>query len=1315
MENFNLNYIIKRLIKNNKINNYYQKGGEESVNILKKEIEDFAVSANKLILYKNLLEQKLKSVNRLDVEPITRMLSKLENDLKAMKDKITTDIDPEISKDLILNQIQTIDRFILNSEDDAININLERTPKLISAPINSDELTVGLDTSVEMLIKNTDEFKKMINDKTTITNKQYEEKKKLLITSLESLRRNHQVLKNNITIIETEYRKLEDYKKIGELEILPNNFKISEPSDIDSIDMEQLSGITPLPISDPSLIQNLKVEDIYEEEIRKKINDVNSIINPNIVRLQSGGNNIVNQQIQNTQQIIVDIYNNIRNKILAQEKIRREREEREIQLREERERRQRKERERQERERQLIEQRERIIKINKEIDEINQKLDLISRYKDLSLDLDIIKNKISISESSVRKINAELNQLKRGLSTKTGTAKSNIEKNIKEKEQQIKKLEKEINNNKILLRDAPNIIRLIRDEGNIKQRLDELLLVKQQIEKGLQNKYILKGGNWDDYNQTISSMYQLINEIKMDINQFKKIAMKFNLRYIQFYYHQYFVINYINLIFFRKNYIITRFISRGLVSFYLSICEDIYKKMNNNKILKENKIISYFFKYHYMTISIIKSFLEKLYSSWDTILNPSLGERNRPKINSYKFIMKNPVIKYNTNLSKGILLFDIFKNILDNYYTYQAPPVAVYLRINDFGNIQRKTFKKSTENRTKFDQNAFDVCTLPPTGETQLKLTSYKQNISDVEFKEIYDPEGFNDNAVLSNYMGIPSFLTDNRSIMMITYGYSGVGKTFTLFGGGDNKGVLQNSIIGIQGTEKILCRCFEIYGKALPYKSYWLNKSPNDYNHKLHIYNLSNFNNIVEDPEISTNFNEYLNKTKGINEDTYYQLNPEQVSVFEKVVSGIDKIRIEKGRIKKTVNNPVSSRSIMMYEFKLILKGNKVSRFIVMDLPGKEDVISSYVDNDTEGYCIKVKPEFEIYGRALRAALFVNPMMIALFPSVSNYILTNYSYYLNRDTLSRNPPKLSKVKINEFKLKEGSVDANLKVPLENIIKTVEIIKILIDENKIDELEKIYNNILINENIKIDNKDVNCNNTFGSSLPFEAFYINENITGLIKVLAERLYQGDDKKQKRDELLKKFEYMDNFYSKIMKDETSYNQIDRTSVSNFTLFSELSEPVKTQVESILPKFSEQVETRSQVYFLRSLIRTPEINYNNRNFSMYWFRTNINTLLNKDYSDYYINGKFTINKNTKTLQQWFENTYDFNKIYSEEPPIKTFLQAYFGVEDILEGQSVAKNIIDNFYLFFVVSNKNHEKCGNQIKLINDSKIFIDVLSQF
>jgi hypothetical protein len=193
-------------------------------------------------------------------------------------------------------------------------------------------------------------------------------------------------------------------------------------------------------------------------------------------------------------------------------------------------------------------------------------------------------------------------------------------------------------------------------------------------------------------------------------------------------------------------------------------------------------------------------------------------------------------------------------------------------------------------------------------------------------------------------------------------------------------------------------------------------------------------------------------------------------------------------------------------------------------------------------------------------------------------------------------------------------------------------------------------------------------------------------------------------------------MENFYSNNMEDKDKFTQIKigRTTnnVDEFTLFRDIQNPtVKNQVDRLIPKFSEQVETRSQVYFLRNLIRTTDINYNNQIFPTFGLDRRGNIVNNIATLDFYNNATFTSNKNSKTLKQWFENTYDFNKIYSEEPPIKTFLQAYFGNE---EGD-VSKKIIDNFYLFFVVSNMNEDKCGNQIKLINDSKLFIDVLSNF
>jgi hypothetical protein len=1297
MKIFDLNYIIKK-----------QLGGSDNILVLKKEIDNITKNASKLNLYKNLLEQKINTMEKLNIEPISKMLSKIETDLKQLKSKISVNFDTD--KDLILNQLDTIDNFILNNEDSAITINLERTPKLITTPIDSEKLTLGLDRSIDVLVKETDSFRDLLRTRIDTTEQSFLEKKNNLDLNLEDLEKKNKNLIENINIIETEYKKIEDYKKLDNLEILPTYFKFADAKDIDFIEIDKLPISAPvINLQDPSTIQDLKVEDIYQEEINKKILDATQIIKPNIIKLnQTGGN--INTNINNINQQFIILYQKIKEKIfLKLQQIEREIKIRDEQIMEELA----KDREikiQQEKQREENRKREEKDKTLNEIESITKKLRLIEPYKNKRISVDILRDEVNNLSREKRKIESELNNFERNLrTTKDIRVIENLKKSILERQNKVKKINSSIE-------EKNNIIQNLKEVKNILDEEESLKIRLEMLRKSLEMKYILKGGNWDIYNNTITKMYQLINDIRGNIKLFKKIAMKFNLRYIQFYYHQYFVINYLNLIFFRENYIISRFLSRGLVSFYLTICEEISNKMNLND---KSKIINYFFKYHYITINLLKSFLQNLYISWDTVLKPSLRDEERKNINNYKFMMKNlnPDIKYNNSLQKGILLFDIFKNILDNYYTFQAPPVAVYLRINDWDKITNPTFYKLDKERTMFDSSKFNNCIIPPSGENNLDLDKYKKNIANIKFKEIYDPEGFNDNAILSNYMGNPSFLTDNRSIMMITYGYSGVGKTFTLFGGNGKSGVLQNSIIGIQGTQKILCRCFEIYGKALPYKSYWLNKTPDEYNHNLISYNLLDFDNIVIDENINKNFNNYLDKTKGLNETSYFNLTTEQVNNFEKVVSGIDKIRIENGRIKKTVNNPVSSRSIMMYEFKLILRGNKISRFIVMDLPGKEDVISSYINNDSVGYCVKVKREFEIYGRALRASLFVNPMTIALFPSISQYILKTYSSYLNKKTLSKIPPELIEKTLREFTI-QYTGDTNIKTQMENTIKAVEIVKFLIDENKINELEKIYNYILENEeNIQVDKTIKTCQEYNSSSLPFEAFYINENITGLIKVLAERLYQGDDKKEKREELLSKFKYMDNFYSNNMEDKDTFNSIKKGSrtinTGNFTLFREIEdETVRNNVDRELPDFSKQIETRSQVYFLRNLIRSP-IRYQDNDYNLYSIRDD-KIILNITNDTLYKNAKYISNNNSKTIQQWFENSYDFNKIYSEEPPIKTFLQAYFGDEDVVQGQPT-KKIIDNFYLFFVVSNMNQEKCGNQIKLINDSKLFIDVLSNY
>ena len=91
-----------------------------------------------------------------------------------------------------------------------------------------------------------------------------------------------------------------------------------------------------------------------------------------------------------------------------------------------------------------------------------------------------------------------------------------------------------------------------------------------------------------------------------------------------------------------------------------------------------------------------------------------------------------------------------------------------------------------------------------------------------------------------------------------------------------------------------------------------------------------------------------------------------------------------------------------------------------------------------------------------------------------------------------------------------------------------------------------------------------------------------------------------------------------------------------------------------------------------------------------------------------------KYNTNKADKTIKSWLEDSYNFNKSYTSDPPIKTFMEAYFSsLPDSATGQ---KNyVINNFYLFYVVNNESIGKCANQIKLIRDSKDFISAIKNF
>jgi hypothetical protein len=948
----------------------------------------------------------------------------------------------------------------------------------------------------------------------------------------------------------------------------------------------------------------------------------------------------------------------------------------------------------------------------------------------------------------------------------------------------------------------------------IKNKLKEKITRLYNI-YNLVNKIIQKGGSinhWENYYSIIINTYMSIYNYKEKYNEFAKYANEFNLLYIQLYYHQYYIAKYIEETLLKDSYTVYQNISRGSVNYYRTIIKEIIEKCEKNPEL--NGVTQYFYKYHYITLKLLFNFLDSIRKPdyWGKINNVKIDPSEIVKMEESRNSSRLLIIPRNDteqelisqNLKKGFFLFNIFKDILDEYAYTLASPVAVYLRVNDWETAEKPVitnpvFVKDENKPERFNTKNLDNCRVVPAGETPDKLNRYKTILGNIEFREIFDPIGFSDNAILAQYMGIPGYLNKKKSIMLITYGYSGVGKTFTIFGSATKQGILQKALLDINGKDKIFTRTYEIYGKALPYKSYW-DRNADEYDHSIYTYtpsfDESGTLTIDEPIEIKGGtMKTYLRKIKEENSDTYNEINDKNINVFGNIVSEVDKIREKEGRIKKTINNPVSSRSIMVYEFKVLLKKDKDNkekwvRFVVMDLPGKEDIKNTYVkpsgikDSELVEYCIKTKnniinPGNKYNNDALRSAIFLNPYFISVFPDIAKNLIqfikkssifndikdkpikvaTNIKEQtiisgagynvISRNKISstdnnqtivikdtnKEPNNEYTVKkilsedyklstalqfsnidekqrdsfdkfINEnenndvdtilenwrkdfkdFKITKYTVDNLNKMLKENknILNAIkenqifyycqiasEIMRILLENNHINTIIDFYNDYLIDEYKPEDKTENQCKlNNFGA-LPFEGFYINENILGLVKTLKKRL-EGTSSTIQTDNI------MEDVFSKEMGKDII---IKKDKEGNITNISNLYEK----------------EIDAQTYFTRGLLRES-----------YFIKGNNIILASKTNESNYTN----TNYKNKPIQYWFEEMYDFNKSYTKEPPIETFMEAYFEIED--QTIKPPKYVIDNFYLFYVVSNMNEGKCGNQIKLISDSKNFIDIIKSY
>jgi len=510
-----------------------------------------------------------------------------------------------------------------------------------------------------------------------------------------------------------------------------------------------------------------------------------------------------------------------------------------------------------------------------------------------------------------------------------------------------------ITNNEMIIRNIKNVTEYEEGYNSVYNNVDGLLTSFKEINKSLESQKILYKGQ-NEYYVKLGGMrfqYKDNNQMNSDWDQSKK-----------FY----------------------KVISIGMLDYYLDIISNINVRMDKYTYDKMDQILQYFYKYHYIALKrlgVLFRLIIKKYKNSNAIILSSLG-----------------------GLQTDFDNFNLIKDILDDYQATQMRKISLHLRINDYkaADLADPNSREYRENLTSliFVQNPDDpkkltirIKNLEPYAHKESEPLEFRfkgilktiGKKGGIPFERIYDPIGFPDPSVISNYMSLASLLKYGKGIMIFTYGYSGVGKTATIFGALDKDGksvpgLLQSTLSQFsEDNFQLYFRCYEIYGLGVPYNYYWnpevsasgerpfltsmlihhcfqrrndgLKNIEQKYTYSR--YRILNYLLKLKNPEKS--HDEWI---KG---EVYQKIETAELTDFKSFIEREieakreDPLKIEHlpktnnnfgfdiKRIKATYNNDKSSRSVVVYEFQIKID-DQYTPFVIFDFPGKEEIKRTYV-----------------------------------------------------------------------------------------------------------------------------------------------------------------------------------------------------------------------------------------------------------------------------------------------------------------------------------------------------------------------------------
>jgi hypothetical protein len=836
------------------------------------------------------------------------------------------------------------------------------------------------------------------------------------------------------------------------------------------------------------------------------------------------------------------------------------------------------------------------------------------------------------------------------------------------------------------------ILEIYSEDAELKQITDHLRekneelteITAQQGGSGIaeSNGYIT------EITKGLSKYNQLTLDLKKIFSRYWDVANEYNKYVLDLKYYQLFMISSSTKRMEQSSQIY-QFISQGAIQYYRDITKRILAHFDDAHDLS----IQYFKKFHNFLI-------HRMHNFFDWIMS-----------NTYITISDKIEVDQCTGLPRDyLLLFNSFKDILESYKETNQYPVSIFARINNWLDAANVNSGKNDKNNIftvekNSDTLKNDVLKCKNLSENKDDIThqtDYTDLNKGVKFTNVFGSEQFEDNNTISMFMGLGSQLAMGKGTTLITYGYSGTGKTYTLFGStrDSSKGLLQSTLENIRGDDKTFYgRIFELYGMGFQYKFYW--DDQDKIYQRIFNYNLvdSDNENLKTDGattlETTEQRTKFVNKVSGFNintpntiPETYKEINQAQLNNFDKVVEEIDDIRKKEGRIKCTKNNIVSSRGIIIYDFMIKTVDDngivKFTPFLIIDLPGKEEIVDSFVKDPRYHLLPQEKATANL---AISSSLFLNPLMATILDIDDvnvGHELIEYCKINNKDiysTFSSNHKAYKMVNNNKYEqvgissIKPTGLisdHTDKEVAIIAHYEAIELMKYLIKERKVD-IIIIFLTSLVNKIKKIqlgsvDKKQIGEFCSVGNLInqkiylleeyvraSFEGIYINENINGLI------LYLLRDVLNKNPDFIKK--------------QTDKSQI---KYENDIAWSKDRNGTATW-KTVLENAAKGSETSG----------FDVLSYDAR-------------LLYRDR----VAGKEECNDDDKYYNTIFkrnEESYKSDRVYMfEKPLIASILDPYL-------------TQLKNFYVFYLLSNNDaKDKCTKQLYLLNNSLPFIKLLDQ-